>query len=84
MAKILNYMGYKAKCRFAAKDKMSRYPQGIMFGSDHHNVQVKVKGKTYYVDGNPGMPMVYLTTSKKPIYYEIGGWGVITDERNGF
>ena len=84
VAKILNYMVYKAKCRFAAKDKMSRYPQGIMFGSDHHNVQVKVKGKTYYVDGNPGMPMVYLTTSKKPIYYEIGGWGVITDERNGF
>lgn len=76
-AKLLVYMcqamGYKAKVRFAAKDKMSRYPQGVFFGEDHYNVEVTVNGKKYYIDGTPGSGCTYLSTSKKPIYYEIFG-----------
>lgn len=77
VAKILNKMGYKAKCRFAAKDKMSRYPQGVIFGSQHHNVEVVIKGKKYYVDGNPGLTMSYLCSTKEPLYYEINGQVII-------
>lgn len=76
-AKLLVYMceamGYKAKVRFAAKDKMSRYPQGVYFGENHYNVEVTVNGKKYYIDGTPGSQCTYLSTSKKPIHYEIFG-----------
>ena len=66
---LLNTMGYKAKVRFAAKDDMSRYPGGITFGSRHYNVKVVIQGKNYYVDGTPGSGAVYLSSSKKPLYF---------------
>jgi len=66
-------MGYEAKLRFAAKDDMSRYPSGVIFASQHYNVEVNVNGKKYYIDGTPGCGFVYLSTSKKPIYCQILG-----------
>lgn len=67
---MLKAMGFKnAQLRFAAKDKMNRYPSGVVFASQHHNVKVKIKGKTYYVDGTPGSCFAYLSTDKKPLYY---------------
>ena len=71
LVKLLNNMGYKANLRFAAKDNMSRYPKGVYFASQHHNVKVKVKGKTYYVDGTPATGFIYLSTDKKPLYCAI-------------
>ena len=62
-------MGYEAETRFAAKDDMSRYPANVLFGSDHYNVKVKVKNKTYYIEGTPECGFTYLSTSKKNIYY---------------
>lgn len=69
-------MGYAAKLRFAAKDDMSRYPLGVIFASQHYNVEVIVNGKKYYADGMPGCWFTYLSTSKKPIYYSIFGMPV--------
>ncbi len=73
LVQMCKAMGFKAKLRFAAKDKMSRYPAGIVFASQHYNVEVKMKGKKYYVDGTPGVGTVYLCTSKKPIY----SWSIL-------
>jgi len=69
LVELLEAMGYKAKVRFAAKDNMSRYPKGVRFASQHYNVRVIIKGKQYYVDGTPGSMCVYLSSSKKPLYY---------------
>ena len=69
LVELLEAMGYKAKVRFAAKDDMSRYPAGITFMSQHYNVRVVIKGKSYYVDGTPESMCVYLSSSKKPLYY---------------
>lgn len=68
LVEMCKAMGFKAKLRFAAKDKMSRYPAFIRFASQHHNVEVKIKGKKYYIDGTPGSGVVYLCTSKKTVY----------------
>ncbi len=68
LVEMCKAMGFKAKLRFAAKDKMSRYPAFIRFASQHHNVEVKIKGKKYYIDGTPGLGVVYLCTSKKTVY----------------
>ncbi len=75
LVKIYKALGYKAKLRFAANDKMSRYPKGIIFASSHYNVKVTAKKKTYYLDATPGMGFVYLSTSKKPLaeYMNLGG-----------
>lgn len=35
--------------------------------------RILVNGKKYYIDGTPGSGCTYLSTSKKPIYYEIFG-----------
>ncbi|MCI1654666.1 MAG: Ig-like domain-containing protein [Lachnospiraceae bacterium] len=77
--KIVKSMGYPAKTRFAAKDKKSRYPSNVIFASQHYNVQVNVKGKTYYIDGTPGSGAVYLSTSKKPLFCMVMGY-VTMDE----
>ncbi len=69
-------MGFDAKLRFAAKDDMSRYPQGVVFASQHYNVEVMVNGRKYYIDGMPGSGFTYLSTARKPIYYAILGMGV--------
>lgn len=80
LVEILKALGFKAEIRFAGNDKMSRYPKGMMFMNDHHNVKVVIKGTTYYVDGTPATGAFYMTTNKKPIYYEIYyGYGVIID-----
>lgn len=80
LVELLKALGFKAEIRFAGRDKMSRYPKGIMFMNHHHNVKVVIKGTTYYVDGTPATGAFYMTTSKKPIYYEIYyGYGVIID-----
>ena len=71
LVEILKAAGFQASLRFAAKDNMSRYPKGIMFMEEHHNVKVKIKGKNYIVDGTPGTGAFYMTTAKKPIYYQI-------------
>lgn len=68
LVKLLNKMGFSAKLRFAANDKMSRYPAGIYFASQHHNVQVKINKKDYYVDGTPATGFIYLSSAKKPLY----------------
>lgn len=68
VARLCNAMGIKAKVRFAAKDPMSRYPSNITFASQHYNVQLTIKGKRYYVDGNPGSMFMYLSSTKKPLY----------------
>ena len=87
LVELLKSMGFKAKLRFAAKDKMSRYPSVLNFGSDHHNVKVTIKGKTYYVDGTPGSLVVYLSDETKPVYcdmYVLGtGWTVMIDKLPG-
>ena len=83
LVEVLKAMGFKAKVRFAAKDDPTRYPGYIMFGSDHHNVKVTIKGKTYYVDGTPGSGCLYMSTSKKNIYfaYTMPGYEqVVTDK----
>lgn len=78
LTKLLNKMGFTAKLRFAAKDNMARYPQGIYFASQHHNVQVKINKKSYYVDGTPATGFIYLSSSKKPLYHAfIFGGGLI-------
>lgn len=77
LVKVYNAMGYKAKLRSAIHDKMSRYPSGISFGSDHYNVLVKAKGIAYYLDATPGMGFAYISNSKKPLaeYMYLGnGW----------
>ncbi len=77
LAKIYKAMGYKATVRYAANDKMSRYPSNVHFGSQHYNVKVVAKGKTYYLDATPGSGVVYLSSSKKPLaeYMDLGyGW----------
>lgn len=78
--KLLVYMcqamGYEAKLRFAAKDDMSRYPQGVIFASQHYNVEVRLNGRRYYIDGMPGSGFTYLSTGKKPIYYAVLGMPV--------
>jgi len=71
LVEILKAAGFKAYLRYAAKDSMSRYPRGMMFMSDHHNVRVVINGKNYFVDGTPATGAFYMTTSTKPIYYEI-------------
>lgn len=68
LVEMCKTMGFKAKLRFAAKDKMSRYPTFMIFASQHHNVEVKIRDKKYYIDGTPGSGVVYLCTSKKTIY----------------
>lgn len=75
LVKLLNKMGFEAKLRFAANDNMVRYPQGIYFASQHHNVQVKINKKNYYVDGTPATGFIYLSSSKKPLYcaFILGG-----------
>lgn len=75
LVKIYKAMGYKATLRYAVNDNMSRYPSNITFGSQHYNVKVVVKGKTYYLDATPGMGFVYLSNSKKPLaeYMYLGG-----------
>lgn len=86
LAELLKGMGYKAKLRFAANDNMSRYPSGIIFASQHHNVRVTIEGKTCYVDGTPGSMMVYLTTENEPIYFAtsvFGEWTVMLDKVPG-
>ena len=75
VADIIKAMGYKAKVRFAARDNMKRYPKGVYFYNQHHNVQVKIKGKTYYVDGTPGAGFVYLSSSKKPLFSAYNLYG---------
>ena len=80
---LLKSMGFKAKLRFAAKDKMSRYPEGIIFFSQHYNVQVTIKGKKYYVDGTPESKALYMSSSKKPVFFMhclFGDWMTVTDE----
>lgn len=69
-------MGYKAKLRFAAKDDMSRYPQGVVFASQHYNVEVVANGRKYYIDGMPGGGFTYLSTKKKPVFYAVFGMEV--------
>lgn len=71
LVEMLKALGFKAKVRFAANDKMKRYPPGVIFGSDHHNVKVTIKGKTYYVDATPESGCIYMSTSKKNIYLEF-------------
>lgn len=75
LAKIYNALGYKATVRYAVKDKKSRYPSNITFASEHYNVKVKAKGKTYYLDATPAMGFVYISSSKKPLaeYMNLGG-----------
>lgn len=78
LVKLLNTMGFKAKLRFAAKDNMARYPQGISFASQHHNVQVTINKKSYYVDGTPASGFIYMSSAKKPVYYAfIMGGGLV-------
>lgn len=67
LVKICKALGYKAKTRFAANDKMSRYPKGIIFYANHYNVKVTAKKKTYFLDATPGSRVAYLSTSKKPL-----------------
>ena len=86
LAELLKNMGFKAKLRFAAKDKMSRYPSGIIFAREHHNVRVTIEGKTYYVDGTPGSMIVYLSDETKPVFYAtsmFGDWTVMLDNIPG-
>ncbi len=64
-------MGFEARLRFAANDNMKRYPSGVILASQHYNVEVKINNKKYYIDGTPGVGFVYLSTAKKPIYYQI-------------
>lgn len=68
-------MGFEAHARYAAADDMSRYPQGIIFGSGHYNVVVIVNGENYYLDGTPGTGFVYLSTENKALFlgWEKGG-----------
>ena len=80
LAKVCQKLGYKATLRSAINDKMSRYPSGITFGSDHYNVKVVAKGKTYYIDATPQSYLVYVSSSKKPLYYSIGSWVLIDEE----
>lgn len=68
VACLCRAMGYDAKLRFAAKDDMSRYPSNMIFMEQHHNVEVTVDGKKYYIDGTPGGMMVYLSTRKRLLY----------------
>lgn len=85
LVELLKAMGYSSKIRFAAKDKMSRYPSGIWFGSDHYNVKVTIKKKTYYVDATPG-GVVYLSTSKKPLFNALNtgeGWWILQNDLPG-
>ena len=86
LVEILNTMGYLAELRFAAKDDMSRYPSNVIFYSNHHNVKVRIKGKTYYVDGTPGGLCVYLSSKKKPLFCAsaaLGSWQVLLDNVPG-
>ncbi len=86
LVEILKTMGYQAELRFAAKDDMSRYPENVIFYSNHHNVKVKIKGKTYYVDGTPGGLCVYLSSKKKPLFCAsaaFGSWQTILDNVPG-
>ena len=69
VAAMCEAMGYKAKVRFAAKDDMSRYPNGVIFMKQHYNVEVTVKGKKYYIDGTPGSMGVYLCTKRKQLFW---------------
>lgn len=69
VACLCQAMGFDAKVRFAANDDMSRYPANIIFMEQHHNVEVDVDGKKYYIDGTPGGMMFYLCTKKKTLYY---------------
>lgn len=76
---IMKNMGFTAKLRFAAKDNMSRYPGGVVFASQHHNVKVKIGGKTYYVDGTPESMFVYLSSETEPVFFAtslFGDWTV--------
>ncbi len=74
MAKIYKALGYKAKVRLAIHDKKSRYPENMYMMSQHYNVQVKVKNKTYYIDATPQCGMVYLSSPKKVLDYYMD-WG---------
>ena len=80
---MLKAAGFSAKVRFAAKDKMSRYPSGIYFAKQHYNVQVTINGKKYYVDGQPGRAFIYLSSETKPLYYgffmQDGLWTLMND-----
>lgn len=64
-------MGFEAHARYAAADDMTRYPPGMLFGSEHHNVVVIVNGEKYYLDGTPGTGFVYLSTEDKALFL---GW----------
>ena len=74
MVKIYKALGYKAKVRLAIHDKKSRYPENMYMMSQHYNVQVKVKNKTYYIDATPQCGMVYLSSPKKVLDYYMD-WG---------
>ena len=72
---MLKAMGFDAKIRFAANDDMSRYPAGIAFMKEHHNVKVKINNKWYFTDATPGTPILYISSKKEPVYYAGALWG---------
>ena len=63
------------------------YPFGQVNLSDPGMpVKVRIKGKTYYVDGTPGGLCVYLSSKKKPLFCAsaaLGSWQVLLDNVPG-
>lgn len=75
LAELLTSMGFQAEVRYAADDDMSRYPMGIMFLEQHHNVRVIIEGNVYYTDATPNGLVVYMSSETEPVFYATAIWG---------
>lgn len=77
MVKVYQALGFKAKLRSAIHDNPKRYPQNMIMGSDHYNVEVVVNGSTYYLDASPEAHLVYLSSKTEVLeaYTDLMGNG---------
>lgn len=82
LVELLKAMGFSAKLRKAVNDDMSKYPENLIFMSEHHNVKVKINGRYYYVDGTPESGLLYMSSDTEPIYYAYLENGEYVEEIN--
>ena len=82
MVKVYQALGFKAKLRSAIHDNPKRYPQNMIMGSDHYNVEVVVNGSDLlYLWTHPRKPIWYIFPRRlrcwKPIQisWEMDGHG---------
>lgn len=75
MVKVYQALGYKAKIRSAIHDNPKRYPENMIMGADHYNIEVVAGGRTYYLDASPEAHLVYLSSKTGVLEAYTDIWG---------